>query len=219
MAQLCDPELIGYHILAQSPMTTQVVTKRFAEEKVGNVVQVDGKVQIIEYSDLPDSAAEKLNADGSLRFWAGNIAIHVFGRQFLESVVSEAGSLPFHRAHKKVAYIDDNGQLIQPTEPNAIKFERFVFDLLPLAEGAIVVEGDAAKVFAPVKNADGGDVDTPAHTKAALSAMYRSWLEAAGAKVDDGVVIEIHPDWALDAQEVGEKVTDGMHFVTDIFLR
>ena len=68
---LCDPELIGYHVLSQSQVTTQVVRKRFAKEKVGNVVGIDGKVQIIEYSDLPDAAAEQFLADGSLKLWAG----------------------------------------------------------------------------------------------------------------------------------------------------
>ncbi len=74
LVQLCDPSLIGYHVLAASQVTTQVVRKRFAKEKVGNVVGLDGKVQIIEYSDLPDAAAEQTNPDGSLKLWAGNIA-------------------------------------------------------------------------------------------------------------------------------------------------
>lgn len=219
LAQLCDPELIGYHMLAKSQMTTQVVKKRFAKEKVGNVVQVDGKVQIIEYSDLPDQIAELTNADGSLKFWAGNIAVHVFDRTFLESVVGDAEGLPFHRANKKVSFINTDGELVEPAEPNAIKFERFVFDLLPIAKSAIVVEGDPAKVFAPVKNADGGEVDTPAHTKEALLALHQSWLIDAGAQLDDGVRVEIHPDWALDAAEVAQKLEAGQRFVADTFLR
>lgn len=219
LAQLCDPELIGYHLLAESQMTTQVVTKRFAKEKVGNVVSIDGKTQIIEYSDLPDSAAERTQPDGSLVFWAGNIAIHVVERQFLESVVANLDGLPFHRAHKPVPHVDSQGDLINPTEPNAIKFERFVFDLLPLASGAIVVEGDAAQIFAPVKNADGGPVDTPEHSKAALLLLHRNWLEAAGAQVAEGIQVEIHPDWALDAQEVASKLKPGTEFTTDTLLR
>ena len=53
LVQLCHPELIGYHLLADSEMTTQVIRKQDPLEKVGNVVMVDGKMQIIEYSDLP----------------------------------------------------------------------------------------------------------------------------------------------------------------------
>ncbi len=219
LAQLCDPELIGYHVLSKSQVTTQVVKKRFATEKVGNVVSVDGKVQIIEYSDLPQAAAEQTQPDGSLKLWAGNIAVHVFDRSFLDGIVRESVGLPFHRAHKKVAYINEAGLLIEPEAPNAIKFERFVFDLLPLADRAIVVEGDPAKVFAPVKNADGGAVDTPAHSQAAMLALHRSWLQAAGAKIPEGVQVEIHPAWALDAEEVAAKLPANIKFEADTFLR
>lgn len=217
LAQLADPILIGYHILSGSQMTTQVVQKRFAKERVGNVVEVDGKVQIIEYSDLPDSAAEATNADGSLKFWAGNIAIHLFDREFIESVTSSADGLPFHRALKAIPCLED-GKLIKPDKPNGIKFERFVFDLLPLAKCPIVVEAAATEVFAPVKNADGAAVDTPALAKAAISNLHRSWLEQAGVEVAPKACVEIHPSWALDAAEVAKKVGVNSKIEKDTYL-
>lgn len=219
LAQLCDPALIGYHILAKSQMTTQVVQKRFATEKVGNVVEIDGKVQIIEYSDLPESVAEQTNEDGTLRLWAGNIAVHVFDRSFLDDVVGSVDGLPFHRASKKVPFIDESGNLVAPEEPNAIKFERFVFDLLPLAQNSIVVEGDPTQVFAPVKNANGAAVDTPEASQAALNAIHRGWLEAAGATLAEGVQVEISPTWALDATEAAAKIESGLRFEADTFLQ
>lgn len=218
LAELCDPVLLGFHLLSHSQLTTQVVKKRFAKEKVGNVVSIDGKTQIIEYSDLPDWVAEHTTPDGDLKLWAGNIAIHVFDLNFLESVANKAEGLPFHRAHKKVAHVDPEGNLVSPTEPNAFKFERFVFDLLPLAERALVVEADAARVFAPVKNADGAAVDTPSQAREALLRLHREWLEEAGVRIDDGVRVEIHPNWALDEAEVQEKIKGDLHITTDTFL-
>ncbi|MEC8557214.1 MAG: UDPGP type 1 family protein [Planctomycetota bacterium] len=218
LVQLCDPSLLGYHALAESQLTTQVVEKRFATEKVGNVVLVDDKVQIIEYSDLPDAAAEKTNEDGSLKFWAGNIAVHIFNRDFLQSVASDAEGLPFHQAHKKVPFVDDSGELIEPATPNAIKFERFVFDLLPMAEKAIVVEGDASEVFAPVKNAEDAAVDTASHSRAAQVALHRTWLTEAGAIVPDDIQVEIHPRWALSSEDIGERV-QGVKFEADTYLQ
>ncbi len=219
LVQLCDPLLIGYHVLSSSQVTTQVVRKRFAKEKVGNVVGLDGKVQIIEYSDLPDSVAEQMLADGSLKLWAGNIAVHLFDRHFLQSVVEDTESLAFHRAHKAVPYLNESLEQVKPEKPNAIKFERFVFDLLPLAERSIVVEGNAAEVFAPVKNADGAAVDTPEQSKAALCQLHRGWLEAAGASITPEVKVEIHPAWALDAAEVRKKVGIDCKISSDTFFR
>ncbi len=219
LVEICDPLLIGYHLLLNSQITTQVVKKRFAKEKVGNVVALDGRVQIIEYSDLPDWAAEQLQPDGSLKLWAGNIAVHVFERAFLESVVSSVAGLPFHRAKKAVPFVDDEGKIIKPTAPNAIKFERFIFDLLPLAERALVVEAEAADVFAPVKNADGEPLDTPTDSKRALLALHRRWLQAAGARVREEVAVEIHPEWALDQVDVIHKLPQGVSFDVDTLLR
>lgn len=209
LAQICDPTLIGYHLLADSDMTTQVVTKREATERVGNVVEVDGRTQIIEYSDLPDEYARRTNSDGALLLWAGNLAIHVFRRTFLESAAREASALPFHRALKRVPYIDSDGKLHEPESPNAVKFERFIFDLLPIAENAIVVESRASEAFAPVKNADGAASDTPAHAKSAMVAHDRALLSAAGADVVADVDVEVSPLFALDAEEAARKIEPG----------
>src|SRR5258708_37460049 len=109
-------------------MTTQVVRKRDPLERVGNVVSIDGHVQIIEYSDLPESAARLKNPDGSLKLWAGNLAVHVFDAQFLDRMARQADSLPFHRAKKKTPCLDANGKHVEPTTPNSNKFERVIFD-------------------------------------------------------------------------------------------
>ena len=219
LVPLCDPELIGHHVLANSQLTSQVVRKRYAAEKVGNVVSVDGQLQIIEYSDLPESVAQETTADGSLKFWAGSIAVHVFSREFLEQVIASQEGLPFHRAHKKVPHLDASGALVTPERPNAIKFERFVFDLLPRAKNAIVVEGDPAEVFAPVKNADGAANDTPAHTKQALLNLHRKWLVQAGANIGDDVRVEINARWAVDQEAVAARIEAGQAFDADTYLR
>lgn len=218
LVPVADAELMGYHILARSEMTTQVVQKRFALEKVGNVVSIDGKVQIIEYSDLPTQFAEQTNPDGTLKLWAGNIAVHVFDVAFLRRVSQHADALPFHRAKKPVPHVASNGDWIQPVSANAIKFERFIFDLLPLAEQAIVVEGDAREVFAPVKNANGAPTDTPAATQAALSALHSEWLKSVGCTIAPGVKVEIHPAWALDATEVQRRVEKPLLISSDTYF-
>ena len=218
LVEICDPFLIGHHIRANSDMTSQVVPKKTPIDRVGNVVTVDGRLQVIEYSDLPESAGKQVNRDGSLKLWAGNIAVHVFRHRFLDRVQHSVEGLPFHRARKAVPHVDEHGKLVEPKQPNAIKFERFIFDLLPLAERGLVVEGDAACVFAPVKNADGAPNETPASTKQAISTLHRSWLRAAGAALDENNIVEIHPNWALNAEAVAKKISPGLPIAADTYF-
>lgn len=218
MVVIADPECLGYHILARSEMTTQVVAKTDPHEKVGNVVSIEGQLQVIEYSDLPADAADRRNDDGSLAIWAGSIAVHIFDVAFLERMVDQADSLPFHRAHKCVPYIDEQGQRVTPDEPNAIKFERFIFDLLPSAKNGLVVEVDEAEGFAPLKNAAGATKDTEETVQAAMINQHRRWLAEVGAQVDEGVAIEIRPTFALDVDELKEKLAPGQSFRENTYL-
>jgi UDP-N-acetylglucosamine/UDP-N-acetylgalactosamine diphosphorylase len=206
---VCDPELIGCHRLANSELTTQVVAKTDPAEKVGVVVEIDGRTQIIEYVDLPGDASRELLPDGSLKFWAGNIAVHVFDVAFLERVASQADALPFHTSRKKVPFVDRGGQVVQPSTPNAIRFERFIFDLLPHATKALVVEVDKAAAFAPVKNDDKSPTDSPTTARAAMIARDARLLRAAGVEVADGVPVEVNPLWASDADDARQKLKPG----------
>jgi UDP-N-acetylglucosamine/UDP-N-acetylgalactosamine diphosphorylase len=204
-----DAELVGYHRLAKSELTSIAVAKTAPHDKLGNFVTVDGHQSVIEYSDFPDDVATQVEPDGSLRFWAGSIAVHVFETSFLERVLSLKDSLPFHVAVKKVPCVATDGpnagRVVEPAEANALKFERFIFDLLPHAERPLVVECAEADVFAPLKNAPGAPKDTPEYVRQFMVAQHRSWLAAAGVSVPDGATVEISPLWGLDAQGVAEQ--------------
>jgi UDP-N-acetylglucosamine/UDP-N-acetylgalactosamine diphosphorylase len=200
-----DAEFIGYHLLAESELTSMAVAKQGPQDKLGNFVAVDGRVQVIEYSDFPQDVAERRNPDGGLTFWAGSIAVHVFGVEFLERMLRHKDALPFHVAHKKVPHVDPSGKLVEPEKPNALKFERFIFDLLPHAKNPLVVEYAEAEVFAPLKNAPGADRDTPEYVQRFMIDQHRRWLESAGTDVAEGVAVEISPLWALDAEGVAAR--------------
>ncbi|TWT56099.1 UTP--glucose-1-phosphate uridylyltransferase [Allorhodopirellula solitaria] len=206
LVTLCDPEFIGHHLLSSSEMTSQVIRKRYPTEKVGNVVEVDGRTHVIEYSDLPDEAAEMTDESGGLKLWAGSIAVHLFDIAFLARERNSSTSLPFHRASKKVPYLDANANLVEPSSPNATKFEKFIFDLLPAAEQTIICEVEPAKAFAPVKNADGAEADTPTLARQAMVDLHRAWIEDAGGSVATGVKVEINAQFALDPAQLQAKL-------------
>jgi len=177
---------------------------------------------VIEYSDLPPELAGLREPDGRLSLWAGSIAVHVLERPFIERIVGEH-RLPFHRAIKKVPHVDETGRTVKPAEPNAVKFEQFIFDALPQARRWTIVETDRASEFEPLKNAVGPDSPATVHQR--LSDLFGNWLEQAGATVPrraDGSIpfaIEISPLFALDAQELKSRLEPGFVVERPIYLR
>jgi UDP-N-acetylglucosamine/UDP-N-acetylgalactosamine diphosphorylase len=214
-----DAEFIGYHLLAESDLTSMAVAKQTPRDRLGNFAMIDGRMHVIEYSDLPNDVAANRDAEGGLVFWAGSIAVHMFSVGFLERALALKDALPFHVARKKVPYIDEAGRLIEPPEANALKFERFIFDLLPHAKNALVVEYAEAEVFAPLKNAPGAERDTPEYVQRFMLAQHRNWLEAAGTRIGKDAKVEISPMWALDAQEVFSRTDRPSRIDEPIYLR
>ncbi len=203
-----DPMFIGLHDLDGAQMSSKMLPKAFGKEKLGNFCLLDGKMTVIEYSDLPDDLAEQRLPNGELRFRAGSIALHAIRVDFVEEINSGGGfALPFHRAEKKIACIDlDTGTPHKPRHPNAVKLETFVFDGLPLTRTSIIYETDRLDEFAPIKQAEG--IDSPATSEAWTTQRNAQWLEAAGVTIprkDDGTpdcVIEIAPGFALYPEDI-----------------
>lgn len=219
LVEIGDPIFLGHHLLARSEITTQVVAKHEPQDKVGNVVDVDGQTMVIEYSDLPLEAAQRRHSDGQLVLWAGNTAVHLMDVGLLRRQQSSADGLPFHLARKKVPYYDPAaGTIVEPQQPNATKFERFIFDLLPAAQRTLVVEVDERQAFAPLKNAPGAPKDTPEFVQRMLIQRDLRMLRAAGVEVAEGARVEINPLFALDEVELARRASQLEPIRTDCYL-
>ena len=221
LVEIADPGFLGLHLQADAEMSVKVCAKRGPSEKLGVVVRKDGRNAIVEYSELTDeeTAAELPNGDLKYRF--GSVAIHVFSREFL---VREArGSFPIHLAHKKVEYCDESGRAVTPVEPNAYKFEKFIFDALPDAERSVNVEFRREEEFSPVKNAEGED--SPATAQRDMIRKHASWLEACGVTVprdeagDPLHKIEIDPCYAPGFDDLRDRIAPGFEIHDDLLLK
>jgi UDP-N-acetylglucosamine/UDP-N-acetylgalactosamine diphosphorylase len=213
-AKIIDPTFLGLHAFApesSGQMSSKMVAKASWDEKVGVFCKVDGRTSVVEYSDLPESLAKQTNPDGSLAFNAGSIAIHAISVGFIRNVLADPESaLPYHRAVKKVPHYDPGaGKLNDPSEPNAIKLERFVFDALGVADRSIVMETDRVEEFAPVKNATG--TDSIESSRRIQSERAARWLESVGVAVprdpagNVDATIEISPLTALGPDDLRGK--------------
>jgi UDP-N-acetylglucosamine/UDP-N-acetylgalactosamine diphosphorylase len=202
--QCIDPAFIGFHVLGQSELSSKMVPKAYALEKVGHFCLQDGAALVVEYSDMPNEMQEETNADGSIRFNGGSVAIHIFDRDFIARAGgSESGAkLPFHRADKKIPHVGADGSVVNPDVANGVKFEMFVFDALPLAKNPVIIEAARADDFSPVKNAEG--VDSPKTCKEDQLRMFTRWLKAAGETIETdetglpGITFEISHRFAAD---------------------
>jgi UDP-N-acetylglucosamine/UDP-N-acetylgalactosamine diphosphorylase len=171
-------------------MSAKVVRKIDPMEKVGVLAHVDGRIGIVEYTEIDDEHRNERDAAGELVYWAGSIAIHVLEVAFARKVAANANALlPFHASAKKVPYLDEAGRLVKPAQPNAHKLERFLFDAIRVAERVALLEVRRADEYAPVKNAEGQD---SAHTaRGALDALVRRWLAIAQIDVPADVWAEV----------------------------
>ncbi|MCH2104771.1 MAG: UDPGP type 1 family protein [Planctomycetes bacterium] len=191
-----DELFLGLHKLADAEMSSKVVRKSSAGEKVGVLGHVDGRLGCIEYSDMPEELLNKRDEDGDLVFSAGNIAVHALSVDFIAKITEGGLKLPWHVARKKIASVDATGS---PCEEDGMKFETFVFDALGLANRSVTLEVDRAHEFAPVKNRQGAD--SPDTARALLCALHASWAGRCGLPLpvagEDGVVsVEIDPSVA-----------------------
>jgi UDP-N-acetylglucosamine/UDP-N-acetylgalactosamine diphosphorylase len=210
LVRCVDPVFIGWHLLRGSDMSSKMVPKAYPDEKLGHFCARDGSVVVVEYSDLPAALQRETDpATGALRYIAGSIAIHVLNRDFIRRMGRGAGSLPFHRADKKIQTVDADGRPVKPTQPNGVKFEMFVFDALPFAANPVVIETRRADDFSPVKNAQG--VDSPASCRTDQLKQFARWLGAAGAPVPSGedgapkIALEVSPMFGYDEASFAES--------------
>lgn len=210
LINIIDPVFIGYHLQEKAQMSSKMVRKRDPAEKVGVFGIRDGRLQVIEYSDMSRAEMEARLPDGSLKYGSGSIAIHLIDTAFAEAEIRGGFRLPYHMALKKVPRLDEHGRPVRPEEPNAWKFETFIFDALADTDSSVVMEIERRQEFSPVKNAAGDD--SPVTARRDLSNYFAGWLEAAGLPVpvneqgDAEIMIEISPLFAADREEFVRKI-------------
>lgn len=196
-----DELFIGLHSQRGAEMSSKAVEKVDPGEKVGVIGRMQGRMGIIEYSDLAPDLRDSRDASGKLRFRAGNIAVHLLRRDFVESLTKDRLELPWHRAAKVMNVIDEDGQ---PAQRAGTKFETFVFDALGFCNQSVTLEVDRSLEFSPVKNAEGSD--SPATARADLCKLWSGWVQRAGLELpaadENGIVpIEIDPLLAESEEE------------------
>ena len=155
LAKLADPLLLGLTSEKKVLAAVKSVEKTNPKEKVGVFCKKNGRTGVVEYTEIPEEMAEQRNPDGSLVYGDLNAVFHLYNIKALEKILEL--KLPYHTAVKKATYIDENGKLIVPEEPNAYKFETFIFDSFEMFDDVVILRVKREEEFAPVKNKEGQD--------------------------------------------------------------
>jgi len=219
LAVIADPLFVGAHVSRGADISSKVVQKADPDERVGIIGKIDGRPGCIEYSELSQAQIHERNADGSLKFSSGNIAIHMLKRSFVEKLnAGKNKGLPYHLAVKEIAAL-----VVECGKPvlkkiQGMKPEMFIFDALAFAEKTVTLAVSRADEFAPVKNRAGKD--SPETAAQAMSEKYRRWLQAAGQVrlPDPNAAVEISPLFACDQEEFCRKFTPRSDLSSPFYL-
>jgi UDP-N-acetylglucosamine/UDP-N-acetylgalactosamine diphosphorylase len=194
LLRVVDADFVGRIWTEGTPVATKVVLKDEPGQRLGLVVRRKGRPSVVEYTEAPEDRAAARDASGALTYRLGSIATHAFRLDFLRRAL--ATSLPLHVARKTVPCVDATGR---ETRVEAVKYERFLFDVFPHARDLTVVEVAREREYAPVKNAEGAE--SPETARRALDAEYRRWHREAGREPPEGI-LEISPLDALGPEDL-----------------
>ena len=155
LVKMVDPTLLGVALDRNVLAAGKSVVKANSKEKVGVFCKRNGKPGVVEYTEITDDLAEATDENGNLVFAESHINCNLFNVNAIKEVSSK--KLPYHSAHKKAKYINENGELVVPEKPNAYKFESFIFDAFDMLDDMAILRVKREEEFAPVKNAEGND--------------------------------------------------------------
>lgn len=155
LLKIVDPILVGATISENNLIASKSVVKAYPEERAGVFCKINNKPRVIEYSEMTPEMCKKTDANGELVFGEINILSHLYNIKALEKLSEK--KMPYHKAYKKCDYIDENLTLIKAEEPNAYKFEAFIFDGFEEFENMTVLRVRREEEFAPIKNKTGND--------------------------------------------------------------
>lgn len=157
LLNMVDPMLLGLTKKRGTEIASKTIVKNSPYEKVGVFCKKNGKPGVIEYSEIPESLIEEVDEHGELMYGESHIMCNLYTLDAIEKIANV--ELPYHSAHKKVDFMQEDGNMFFAKEPNGYKYEAFIFDGFELFDDITLYRGKREEDFAPVKNAEG--VDSP----------------------------------------------------------
>ena len=168
LVKYVDTLLLGLAIKQDVKIATRTIIKNTPYEKVGVLCKKNGKVKVIEYTELQNEMRLAVDECGEMVYGESHIMCNLYNIEAIEKASTK--ELKYHVAEKKAKYVNEKGELVIPEKENCYKFEKFVFDSFCLFDEIAILRGKREEDFAPIKNKDG--VDCPETAKK----LYEEYL-------------------------------------------
>lgn len=101
LLKMVDTLLMGVAIKEDSQIATRSIFKNTPRERIGSLCIQDGKVKVIEYSELPEDMIEAKDENGEILFGESHVMCNLFSLKALEKISLQ--NLQYHKAHKNTA--------------------------------------------------------------------------------------------------------------------
>lgn len=169
LLKMADPLFIGFSEESGKLLASKTVLKCSPNERVGVFCKKNGRPAVIEYTEISEEMANLKDDTGSLVYGDGHMLLNIYSIKALDIFAKE--KLELHPAHKKTSFVNDDGKIIIPEEPNAYKFEALIFDAFTALDDIALLRVKREEEFAPVKNKEG--VDSPETARELYKAYWK----------------------------------------------
>lgn len=173
LVKYVDTLLLGIAIKKNVKIATRTIIKNSPYEKVGVLCKKNGKVKVIEYTEIPEKMRKALDENNEMLYGESHIMCNLFSLDAIEKASTK--ELKYHVALKKSNYLNEKGEIVNPKEPNCFKFEKFVFDSFCLFDEVAILRGIREEDFAPIKNKEG--TDSPETAKKLYEAYIKKCIK------------------------------------------
>jgi len=150
LIELVDPILIGIGTKEKYNVMCKAIEKKDPNQKSGVFCLKNNKLNVLEYTEVSPELMNKKDENGDLFLRYAHINCNMFNITTIKDILKK--DTPYHIAKKKATYLNEDGKTIVPDEPNAYKYEKFIFDYFPYLEKVGILKVERKNEYEPVKS-------------------------------------------------------------------
>ena len=148
-----DPVFIGYTISSKVDVSSKTLFKEDSLDKSWIFALKNKKPSIVDCENFTEQISEIKDKKGNYLYRETNMLAHLFSLNAIKKLSTI--KLPYHRAFRKNAFVNEEGMKQVPDHPNIYKFEQFVFDAFSQFNNIALLRVKKEEEFAPIKDFNG----------------------------------------------------------------